>query len=104
VNFAISIGRAAGLDHLGMQVETPEELREIEGRLSAAEQSVLAQKDTACCYARSDKAWVTDPQGVRWESFRTFGTADVLADESTLALAAEEKPAPSTCCGAKATA
>lgn len=101
VNFAISLGRAPGLDHLGIQVETPAELSEIEDRLAEAERPVLAQKDSACCYARSDKAWAEDPQGVRWESFRTFGTADVL-HEDALAPAAEAAPA-SSCC-AKTTA
>src|SRR5437660_11893931 len=62
VNFAISSnGAAPGLDHLGMQAETTEELLEIAGRLDAAETPILEQKNTVCCYARGDKAWVTDP-------------------------------------------
>ena len=74
VNFAISArGRRPGLDHLGLQTESSEELREVAARLAAAGESVLEQTDAACCYARSDKAWVQDPQGLRWESFHSHG-------------------------------
>ncbi len=96
VNFAISLGRAPGLDDLGVQAETPDELSAIEGRLAEAERSVLVQKNSACCYARLDKAWVEDPQGVRWETFRTFGTADVLHEEAAAPIAAE--PSAGACC------
>src|SRR5271167_4248607 len=70
VNFAISNrGAAPGLDHLGLQMETDEELRDVASRLAAAGRGVLEEKNAACCYARGDKAWVLDPQGIRWESF-----------------------------------
>lgn len=79
VNFAISTrGKAAGLDHLGIQVESADELKEIEGRLAAAELPALAQTDAACCYAKSDKHWTLDPQGVAWESFHTLGQIPVF--------------------------
>jgi catechol 2,3-dioxygenase-like lactoylglutathione lyase family enzyme len=84
VNFAIAArGRAPGLDHLGIQVESGEELAEVTGRLKAAGQFVLDQKDAACCYARSDKGWVHDPQGVVWETFHTKG-AHTSYGEDTL--------------------
>lgn len=74
INFAVSkTGRAAGLDHLGIQVESPDDLGEIASRLSDAARPVLEQKNAACCYARSDKAWATDPQGLSWETFFTTG-------------------------------
>jgi catechol 2,3-dioxygenase-like lactoylglutathione lyase family enzyme len=83
VNFAISArGRVAGLDHLGVQVESDAELAEIAGRLAAAERPVLEQKDAACCYAKSDKAWSTDPSGVRWETFRTHGALTVYGKDA----------------------
>lgn len=96
VNFAISArGRAPGLDHLGVQVESDEELREIAGRLAAAERPLLEQKDAACCYARSDKAWSADPQGVRWETFRTHGALTVYGEDAQPARPAQQG---SACC------
>ncbi|MHB8405016.1 MAG: ArsI/CadI family heavy metal resistance metalloenzyme [Gammaproteobacteria bacterium] len=74
VNFAISArGRSAGVDHLGIQVETPAELAAITARLRSAGQGLREETDAHCCYARSDKTWSTDPSGIRWESFHTHG-------------------------------
>lgn len=76
VNFAISArGVNAGLDHIGIQVETEAELNEIKARLEQAEMSLLTQEGTTCCYARSDKLWVQDPSGIAWESYRTLESA-----------------------------
>jgi catechol 2,3-dioxygenase-like lactoylglutathione lyase family enzyme len=98
VNFAISArGRAPGLDHLGVQVESDEELREIAARLAAAERPLLEQKDAACCYAKSDKAWSEDPQGVRWETFRTHGALTVYGADAAPVEAAQPG---SACCNA----
>ena len=74
VNFAISArSRSAGVDHLGIQVDEPSELAAITARLRSAEQGLRQETDAHCCYARSDKTWSTDPQGIRWESFHTHG-------------------------------
>ena len=74
VNFAISSrGRAGGVDHLGIQVESAEELADITARLKAAEEAVMPEANAQCCYAQSDKTWAADPQGVKWESFLTHG-------------------------------
>ena len=79
VNFAISTRSAkAGLDHLGIQAENAAELEEIGSRLAQADVSVLPQKGAACCYAKSDKYWTLDPQGVAWESFHTLETIPVF--------------------------
>ncbi|HEY5970953.1 MAG TPA: ArsI/CadI family heavy metal resistance metalloenzyme [Pseudoxanthomonas sp.] len=76
VNFAISnTGRTPGVDHLGIQAETGDELAELGRRLDAAGGSVVPEEAAICCYARSDKAWTEDPQGTRWETFRTLGDA-----------------------------
>lgn len=76
VNFAISaLGRSAGVDHLGIQAESAEELAALGRRLDAAGGTVLPESATVCCYAKSDKAWTEDPQGTRWETFHTFGEA-----------------------------
>ena len=76
VNFAISsTGRAPGVDHLGLQVDSGDELDALGKRLDAAGGTVVAEEATICCYARSDKNWTEDPQGMRWETFHTFGEA-----------------------------
>ncbi len=82
VNFAISDrARAPGIDHLGIEVESGEELAELAGRLKAAGEVTRDQEATTCCYARSDKAWVDDPGGVRWETFHTLGDAVAYGED-----------------------
>lgn len=83
VNFAISArgGRANGVDRLGIQVESDDELRELGARLKAAGENTRDQEATSCCYAQSNKAWVNDPSGVRWETFFTFGEATAYGED-----------------------
>ena len=82
VNFAIStkIEGARGIEHVGIQAETLDELGDIYGRLAEAGRPVLEEGSTTCCYAKSDKSWVTDPDGVVWEAFLTHGEATVYGD------------------------
>jgi catechol-2,3-dioxygenase len=81
VNFAISKrGATAGLDHIGIQVENDTELTEIKERLEKAEQNLLSQEGTTCCYAKSDKHWVQDPSGIAWEAYRTLESAPTFND------------------------
>jgi catechol 2,3-dioxygenase-like lactoylglutathione lyase family enzyme len=104
VNFAISVrGGQAGVDHLGIQVETPEELKEVYQRLQQAERPVLEEGATNCCYAKSEKAWTSDPQGLLWESFLTTGESTIYGDDAALAgfRSSAVKGEPSACCGAK---
>ncbi len=83
VNFAISTrGRKTGLDHLGIQAENGDELEEIGSRLAQADISVLPQKDASCCYAKSDKYWTLDPQGIAWESFHSLGSIPVFGQDT----------------------
>ena len=97
VNFSISSrGAHKGVDHLGIQVEDDAELAAVAGRLARAGESVHEQKATTCCYARSNKAWVHDPEGVAWETFHTFGASTVYGeDRANEAAAASDKAA---CC------
>jgi catechol 2,3-dioxygenase-like lactoylglutathione lyase family enzyme len=82
VNFAISKrGGATGIEHLGIQVENEVELAEVYGRLGRAERPVIEEKATTCCYAKSDKQWIADPQGVAWETFLTHGEATVYGTD-----------------------
>ena len=95
VNFAISQrGRPAGIDHLGVQAEDEAELATIGERLLAADAVALAGQGTTCCYARSDKFWAEDPQGVRWETFHTLGEATTYT-----CAAAQADASANTCCG-----
>lgn len=109
VNFAISArGRPAGLDHLGIQVETPNELKEVYGRLQNAERPVLEEGETTCCYAKSEKAWTSDPAGLLWESFLTTGESTIYGEEAPLDAATNGASAccapstpPAACCPPK---
>src|SRR5215469_10636527 len=94
VNFAISTrGRQPGLDHLGIQAESGDELKEIYARLHAAGGSVFEQGQTNCCYAISEKSWIDDPAGIAWETFHTTGQITDYGDGSgeRLARVAHEK-------------
>ncbi len=98
VNFAISSGNAhKGVEHLGIQVESESELREVYGRLKAADRPVLEEGATTCCYAKSEKSWIADPQGVVWEAFFTNGEATVYGDSPELS-ALSAKAAEANCC------
>src|SRR6185295_12217554 len=83
VNFAISTrGSKAGLDHLGIQAENSVELEEVGSRLAQADVSTMPQKGASCCYAKSDKYWTIDPQGVAWESFHTLDSVPMYGSDT----------------------
>ena len=93
INFAISTrGGATGVDHLGLQTDTDEELAELKARARAADMTLLDVGATSCCYAKSEKHWVTDPQGIAWEHFRT------LADIPVFSEAAPKGKSVASCC------
>ena len=93
INFAISTrGAKAGIDHLGFQTDTEAELAELRARAQAADLTLRDEGETTCCYARSDKYWVTDPQGIAWEQFHTLGSIPVFSERAAAA------PEPSACC------
>ena len=88
VNFAISArGRAPGLDHLGIQVESDEELAGVEAALASAELPVAAQQQAACCYAKSDKYWTVDPQGIAWEAFHSLSAIPLFGNDGVIRVA-----------------
>ena len=83
INFAISQrGAKPGLDHLGFQVDSEDELVALRKQVADAEIAAFDQPDATCCYARSDKYWITDPQGVAWETYRTLGEAEIYGAET----------------------
>jgi catechol 2,3-dioxygenase-like lactoylglutathione lyase family enzyme len=93
INFAISTrGSKPGIDHLGIQADSEQELAELKARARAADMALLDEGQTTCCYARSEKYWVTDPQGIAWEHYHTLGNIPVFSEESSAASEA------SACC------
>ncbi len=89
VNFAISArGAPAGIEHLGIQVADADELHEVYERLEKADAPVLEEGETVCCYAKSAKSWIEDPQGIRWETFLTTGESTVYGSEAPKSAAA----------------
>jgi catechol 2,3-dioxygenase-like lactoylglutathione lyase family enzyme len=99
VNFAISSrGAVPGLDHLGIQVESDQELREVYGRLKDADAPVLEEGQTTCCYARSEKSWIADPSGIAWETFHTVGESTTYGTSVELGAL---KAAGAPCCAPK---
>ena len=112
VNFAISIGRqTVGVNHLGLQVDSAEELRGMHSQLAAAEAHMIEESEQACCYAKSDKHWVTDPTGIAWETFHTLGNIPTYGEDtpvfnhrrSTAPTAGEGLANKAACCIPKAT-
>ena len=99
VNFAISSGQhaAKGIEHLGIQAESSEELADVYCRLQAADRPVLEEGATTCCYAKSEKSWIADPDGVIWEAFFTNGEATVYGDSPSLS-ALSANASGTSCC------
>ncbi|MCY1238936.1 Cadmium-induced protein CadI [compost metagenome] len=98
VNFAIStVGNGKGIDHLGIQADDDAELAELKARGQAADRTLLDEGETVCCYARSEKHWVTDPQGIAWEHFQTLDGAVPVYGQSKSTAKAE-----SACCASGA--
>jgi catechol 2,3-dioxygenase-like lactoylglutathione lyase family enzyme len=95
LNFAISTrGAKAGIDHLGIQTDSEEELATLQSQAEAADMTLLDVGQTSCCYARSDKYWLTDPQGIVWEQFHTLGNIPVFGEGS-----AKTEEASACCAG-----
>jgi catechol 2,3-dioxygenase-like lactoylglutathione lyase family enzyme len=99
INFAISErGAGIGVNHLGLQVDSDEELELLRGQAERADLVAAAEKNVSCCYARGNKYWYTDPQGVAWETYHTLEQVDFFratADERE----PSETTASSGCCG-----
>lgn len=97
-NIAISSrGAAPGIDHVGLQVDAPDELDVIASRLKAAGASLLAEPNATCCYAKSDKYWAMSPDGAKWELYRTFGDSKTFGASPSRETLEAASRAP--CCG-----
>lgn len=96
VNFAISTrGDQPGVDHLGFQVESTEELQALKNQAERADMVLLDEGETSCCYARSEKYWLTDPQGIAWEQFHTLDNIPVFKQKD------QSRPQAGACCAPK---
>ena len=96
INFAISTrGAKPGVDHLGIQADSEEELATLKSQAEAAGLSLLDVGETTCCYARSDKCWLTDPQGIAWEQFHTLDDIPAFSERAPRGL----EPASACCAG-----
>jgi catechol 2,3-dioxygenase-like lactoylglutathione lyase family enzyme len=81
INFAISTGHAeTGIEHLGFEVSNTEDLQNVYANMQQAKGKIRAEGACTCCYAKSQKSWITDPQGVDWEAFYTHGSATVYGE------------------------
>ena len=97
LNFAISTrGAQPGIDHLGIQTDDATDLAALKARAQAADMALLDEGETTCCYARSEKHWVTDPQGIAWEHFHTLGEIPMFRE------AAPAPGAKAACCAPSA--
>lgn len=103
VNFAVSTrANSLGIDHLGLQAENEEELAELKARVADADIQVFDEGAATCCYARSEKHWITDPQGIAWETYHTLGDVEVYGvDMPKTAKSAEAAPERAACCAAR---
>ena len=98
INFAISErGDKPGVNHLGLQVDAAEELAALRQQIAAAEIAAEDEPAAECCYARSDKYWIQDPQGIAWEAFHSQGTIE-LYDGSACGVDAACGTAAGGCC------
>ena len=106
VNFAISAGQhpTKGIQHLGVQAESTDELSEVYGRLKAADRPVLEEGRTTCCYAKSEKSWIADPDGIVWETFYTDGEATTYGDSPALGTLSDSLGEDKCCLPKKAAA
>ena len=83
INFAISNrGLKAGVDHLGIQVDSDEELAVLRDQVRNADIAARDQPGAACCYANSNKYWITDPQGIAWETYHTLGSIPTFGQDA----------------------
>ena len=104
VNFAISSENHAskGIEHLGIQAESEDELQQVFTRLRKADAPVLEEGQTTCCYAQSEKSWIADPDGVVWEAFYTNGESVIYGDEPELSAVSDNASETSCCAPSKA--
>jgi catechol 2,3-dioxygenase-like lactoylglutathione lyase family enzyme len=101
LNFAISArGGRPGVNHLGFQLDSDEEFKTMHAQLAEADAGLVEEIGANCCYAKSDKYWVTDPTGIAWETYHSLGSIPVFgADDPTACCDTEASSvAPAAAC------
>lgn len=102
INFAISNrGLKPGLDHLGLQVDSDEELKALRDQVAEAEIAAVDQPQATCCYAKSDKYWINDPQGIAWETYHTLAEAELYGQDTARSTTEPEQGKATSCCAPK---
>ena len=105
-------GAGERLNHLGVEVFDAEEVTTATERLKSAGLADLVEDEATCCYAKQDKVWAIEPDGLRWEWYRvledseTFGeaphegaeTTPSVDGEETVSKSAESSPRVEACC------
>lgn len=105
INFAISSrGGKPGVNHLGFQLDSDEEFKAMHAQLAAADAGLVEEVAANCCYATSDKYWVTDPAGIAWETYHTLGSMAMFGGETKAACCADEAATEAACCTPQSTA
>ena len=101
LNFSLNeSSHEQGVNHLGLQVDSRDELAAIQSRLDQAAEETVAEPDAQCCYAASSKTWVRDPDDVAWESFVTHGKITHYGNQG---IPGHDKPALTRCCAVPGT-
>ena len=99
INFAISTrGDKPGINHLGIQAESDAELKSLRVGIIQAQAPVLEQKEASCCYAKSDKYWTMDPQGIAWETFHSLGSVPLYGEDTRSAQESATPAKTGGCC------
>ena len=99
INFAISArGRTAGVDHLGLQVDSDDELEALRAQLTRTDADLFTQQGATCCYAASNKHWITDPNGIAWESFHTLSSVPMFGVDEAPTAPEQEQEQKQACC------
>ena len=70
-------GKGGTINHLGVEVDGPDEVAAAQARLAAAGLATAAEDDVACCYARQDKVWVGGPSGEPWEIYTVLDDVEM---------------------------
>ena len=108
LNFAISArGGKPGVNHLGFELDSDEEFKAMHAQLAEADAGLVEEIGANCCYAKSDKYWVTDPAGIAWETYHSLGSIPVFgADDPTACCDTETASAApvASCCAPEPTA
>ncbi|OAA20110.1 Glyoxalase-like domain-containing protein [Frankia sp. EI5c] len=89
-------GVAGALNHLGVEVESSDEVGAATARLSGAGLDTAVEENTACCYAVQDKVWVDDPDGAPWEIYTVL--ADIAESTGTQLRTVEPGGGPGSAC------